>query len=119
MILFHCPGSKLLDDLGPILFAHAAQAWANVRHVLGNALGDDNISICGAAFPWKKSHNSVFIKSRKEGRACTRCASTDAVPTRTLYISARVLRNSVDVAKITRIDDVQAHEILTLRPDSK
>ena len=37
------PGSKILDDLGPILFAHAAQAWANVGHALGNALGDDNI----------------------------------------------------------------------------
>ena len=30
MILFHCPGSKILDDLGPILFAHAVRAWANV-----------------------------------------------------------------------------------------
>ena len=32
-----------MDDLGPILFAHAAQAWANIGHALGNALGDDNI----------------------------------------------------------------------------
>ena len=37
------PGSKIVDDLGPILFAHAAQAWANIGHALGNALGDDNI----------------------------------------------------------------------------
>ena len=26
-----------------MLFAHAAQAWANIGHALGNALGDDNI----------------------------------------------------------------------------
>ena len=37
------PGSKIVDDLGPILFAHAVRAWANVVHALGNALGDDNI----------------------------------------------------------------------------
>ena len=37
------PGSKIVDDLGSILFAHAAQAWANIGHALGNALGDDNI----------------------------------------------------------------------------
>ena len=40
---YHSPGSKILDDRGPILFAHTVQAWANVGHALGNALGDDNI----------------------------------------------------------------------------
>lgn len=42
-----------------------------------------------AAIPLKKSHKSVFIKSRKEGRACTRCASAEAFPTRNLYIYRR------------------------------
>ena len=37
------PGSTIVNDLGPILFAHAAQAWAYVGHALGNALSDDNI----------------------------------------------------------------------------
>ena len=40
---YHSPDSKILDDRGPILFAHTVQAWANVGHALGNALGDDNI----------------------------------------------------------------------------
>ena len=40
---FLVPGSISLDDLGPILFTHAAQVWANVGQALGNALSDDNI----------------------------------------------------------------------------
>ena len=37
------PGSKILDDLGPILFAHAVPAWANVVITQGIAQGVSNI----------------------------------------------------------------------------
>ena len=36
-------GSKILADLGPILFAHVSQAWANVVISQGIAQGVANI----------------------------------------------------------------------------
>ena len=71
-------------------------------------------NIRGAAFPFKVPQVSFHkVKERRTGlySVCIRRSFPNA---QSLYISAGVLRNSVDVAKITRIDDVQAHEILTV-----
>ena len=75
-------------------------------------------NVRGAAFPFKVPQVSFHkVKERRTGlySVCIRRSFPNA---QSLYISAGVLRNSVDVAKITRIDDVQAHEILTLRPQA-